>query len=176
MPIRPEWKKKMDAEVANDDPQAHCLPLPPPRFTPYPWRMVVTPTHTFFLYEMYDWRQVFMDGRKHPTGDDLDPTWKGHSIGRWEGDTLVIDTVGYNDKTWFDNKGWPHSDQLHLTERYTRTDLGTMKVEMTIDDPVAYTRPFTVTGQARLMPKEELVEYICDENNQDAPYLQGAKP
>ena len=176
MPIRPEWKKKMDGFQANDDPQAHCLPLPPPRFTPYPWRMVVTPTHTFFLYEMYDYRQVFMDGRTHPSGDDLDPTWKGHSTGRWDGDTLVIDTVGYNDKTWFDNKGWPHSDKMHLIERYTRTDLGTMKVEMTIDDPVAYTKPFTVTGAARLMPKEELVEYVCDENNQDAPYLQGAKP
>jgi len=177
MPIRPEWKAKMDAHQANDDPQAHCLPLPPPRFTPYPWRMVVTPTHVFFLYEMYDYRQVFTDGRKHPPADEIDPTWKGHSVGRWEGDTLVIDTVGFNDKTWFDNKGWPHSDQLHLIERYTRTDAGTMKVEMTIDDPGAYTKTFNVVGQAKLMPKDdELIEYVCNENNQDLPYLQGAKP
>jgi hypothetical protein len=176
MPIRPEWKKKMDGFQATEDPQVQCLPLPPPRFTPYPWRVVVTPTHAFFLYEMYDYRQVFMDGRKHPPADELDPTWKGHSIGWWEGDTLVIDTVGFNDKTWFDNKGWPHSDQMHLVERYTRTDLGNMKVEMTIDDPGAYTKPFTVTGASRLMQGDELIEYICNENNQDLQYIQGPKP
>ncbi len=177
MPIRPEWKQKMDAFKANDDPQAHCLPLPQPRATPYPWRMVVTPTHVFFLREMYDYRQVFMDGRKHPPADEVNPTWNGHSVGRWEGDTLVIDSVGYNDKTWFDNKGWPHSDQLHLIERYTRTNAGTMKIEMTVDDPVAYTKPFTLRGEARLMPKDdELIEYVCNENNQDVPYLSGAKP
>jgi hypothetical protein len=174
MPLLPEWKKRMEAEKAADDPQAHCLPLPPPRFTPYPWRMVVTPTHVFFLYEMYNYRQVFVDGRKHP--EDLDPTWYGHSIGHWEGDTLVVDTVGMNDKTWFDNKGYPHSEKLHLTERYTRTDLGLMRVEMTIDDPGAYAKPFTLTGTARLMPGQELIEYICDENNQDVPHLIGPKP
>jgi hypothetical protein len=176
MPIRPEWKQKMDGFKASDDPQALCLPVPPPRFTPYPWRIVVTPTHAFFLYEMYNYRQVFMDGRKHPPADELDPKWYGHSIGWWEGDTLVVDSVGFNDKTWFDNKGWPHSDKLHLTERYTRTDLGTMKVEMIVDDPGAYTKPFTATGTARLMQGDELLEYVCNENNQDVPYLVGTKP
>jgi hypothetical protein len=171
MPLLPETRKRMQAHEAKDDPQANCLPLPPPRFTPYPWRMVVTPTHAFFLYEMYHYRQVFMDGRKHP--EDPDPTWYGHSIGRWEGDTLVIDTVGYNDKTWFDNRGHPHSEKLHLVERYTRTDLGTMRVEMLIDDPGAYTKPFTVSGTARLMTGQEIMEYVCQENNQDLPYLHG---
>ena len=174
MPVLPETRKQMAAQKAVDDPQAHCLPLPPPRFTPYPWRMVVTPTHVFFLYEMYNYRQVFVDGRKHP--EDLDPTWYGHSIGHWEADTLVVDTVGMNDKTWFDNKGHTHSEKLHLVERYTRTDLGLMKVEMTIDDSGAYSKPFTLTGTARLMPNQELIEYICDENNQDVPHLIGPKP
>jgi hypothetical protein len=165
----------MDAQKAKDDPQANCLPLPAPRATPYPWRMVVTPTHVFFLYEMYHYRQVFMDGRKHPPAEELDPTWYGHSIGRWEGDTLVIDTVGFNDKTWFDNRGNRHSDRLHLIERFTRTDLGLMQVEYTIDDPGAYSKPFKANFTAQLMPGEELLEYICQENNQDVPYLVGPR-
>jgi hypothetical protein len=176
LPILPEVQKRMATQQAGDDPQAHCLPIPPPRTSPYPWRMVVTPTHVFFIYEMYGYRQVFMDGRKHPPAAELDPTWAGHSIGWWEGDTLVVDTVGMNDKTWFDNVGHRHSDKLHMVTRYTRTDLGHMQVDYTIDDPGAYSRPFTLKSQALLMPGEELIEYICNENNQDAPYLQGAKP
>ena len=171
IPFLPETKARMQAQQAKDDPQANCLPLPPPRATPYPWRMVVTPTHVFFLYEMYNYRQVFMDGRPHPP--DLDPTWYGHSIGRWEGDTLVVDTVGYNDQTWFDNRGHPHSEKLHTVERYTRTSLGTMAGEITIDDSGAYAKPFTVSFTARLMPNEELMEYVCQENNQDVPHLIG---
>ena len=176
MPALPETRKKMAAQLAKDDPQAQCLPLPMPRFTPYPWRVVVTPTHAFFLYEMYNYRQVFMDGRKHPPLDELDPTWYGHSIGWWEGDTLVIDTVGFNGKMWLDNRGHVGTDKMHLIERYTRTDLGTMRVEMTVDDPGAYAKPFTLTGASRLMPKtDELIEYICNENNQDIHYLVGPK-
>ena len=174
MPFLPQTRQIMAAHQASDDPQVHCLPLPPPRATPYPWRMVVTPTHAFFLYEMYNYRQVFIDGRKHP--EDPDPSWYGHSIGHWEGDTLLVDTVGFNDKTWFDNKGNPHSDKLHTIERYTRTDLGHMTVDVTVDDPGAYAKPFTAHFTAQLMPNEELMEYICEENNQDLPYLVGPKP
>jgi len=94
-----------------------------------------------------------MDGRAHP---DPDPTWYGHSVGHWEGDTLVIDTVGYNDKFWFDFRGHPHTEQLHTIERYTRKNLGTLVNEITIDDPGAYSKPFTVTFNARLMPKGEI--------------------
>jgi hypothetical protein len=173
MPLLPETRKRMQSQLAKDDPQANCLPLPPPRATPYPWRIVVTPTHAFFLYEMYNYRQVFMDGRKHPPLDELDPTWYGHSIGWWEGDTLVVDTIGFNDKSWFDNIGHPHSDKLHVVERYTRTSLGEMAGVFTIDDPGAYSRPFTVSFTARLMPKDELMEYVCNENNQDVPGLVG---
>jgi hypothetical protein len=176
VPMLPATKAKMASHQAKDDPQAQCLPVPPPRATPYPWRIVVTPTHAFFLYEMYDYRQVFMDGRKHPPLDELDPTWKGHSIGWWEGDTLVIDTVGFNGKIWLDNTGHVSTDKLHTIERYTRKDLGNMDIQITIDDPGAYAKPFTVNGVARLMPKEdELLEYICNENNQDLPYLVGPR-
>lgn len=175
LPLLPETRSRMASQKAADDPQANCLPIPPPRTSPYPWRMVTTPTHVFFLYEMYSYRQVFMDGRKHPPADELYPTWYGHSIGWWEGDTLVVDTVGMNDKTWFDNRGNRHSDKLHMITRYTRTDLGHMTVDYTIDDPGAYARPFTLHSEALLMPGDELIEYVCNENNQDVPYLDGAK-
>ncbi len=97
-----------------------------PRIAPYPWRIVQTPTHVFFLFEgnIHSFRQNFVDGSKHP--DDPDPTWYGHSIGHYDGDSLVVDTVGYNDKFWFDFAGHPHTEQLHTVERYKRTDLGTL--------------------------------------------------
>jgi hypothetical protein len=119
---------------------------------------------------------VFMDGRQHPPADELFPTWWGHSIGWWEGDTLVIDTVGMNDKTWMDNRGHRHSEKMHMVERLTRTDLGHLRVEFLINDPGAYSKPFTVTFTAELMPpNDELLEYVCEENNQDVPYLVGPK-
>lgn len=169
--VLPRAQQIMAARLAKDDPGTNCLPITPPRGTPYPWRIVQTPTHAFVLYEMYDYRQVFMDGRAHPS--DVDPTWHGHSIGRWEGDTLVIDTVGFNDKGWFDSQGHPVSEKLHLIERFTRTDMGTMAMSVTVDDPQSYGKPFTVSATARLMPGEELREYVCAENNQDIPHIQG---
>ncbi|MEO6080754.1 MAG: hypothetical protein ABIQ86_13405 [Steroidobacteraceae bacterium] len=172
IPILPEAKKIMDARQSKDDPEANCLPTGVPRVAPYPWRIVQTPTHTFFLFEgnIHSFRQIFMNG-KHPA--DPDPTWYGHSIGKWEGNTLVIDTVGYNDLFWFDFRGHPHTEKLHTIERYTRTDLGTLVNEVTIDDPGAYSRPFKVTFNARLRPNDELMEYICQENNQDVHHIQG---
>jgi hypothetical protein len=172
--LLPEAQKIMNARNLNQDPGAKCLPITVPRGTPYPWRLVITPTHAFFAYEMYNYRQVFMDGRPHPPAEDLFPTWNGHSIGRWEGDTLVIDTIGYNDKGWFDSRGHPRTEKLHTIERFTRTNLGTMSIEVTIDDPGAYTKPFTLAFAARLMPNDELIEYICNENNQDVNYIDGA--
>jgi hypothetical protein len=171
VPLLPQARALMTSRRANEDPGANCLPITVPRGTPYPWRLVVTPTHAFFLYEMYGYRQVFMDGRPHPA--DLDPTWHGHSVGRWEGDTLVIDTVGYNDKGWLDSRGHPRTEKAHTIERFTRTDLGTLSIEVTIDDPGAYAKPFTLAFTARLMPQGELLEYICAENNQDVPHIEG---
>jgi hypothetical protein len=157
---------------SKEDPEANCLPAGIPRGSPYPWRIVQTPTHYFILYEgnIHSYRQIFMNA-KHP--DDPDPTWYGHSVGHWEGNTLVVDTVGFNDKFWFDYKGHPHTEKLHTIEHYTRTDLGHMSIEVTIDDPGAYAKPFTTIGRATLMPGTELMEYICQENNQDLPLLEG---
>jgi len=173
IPLLPEAEKIMQARQSKDDPEANCLPTGIPRIAPYPWRIVQTPTHIFFLFEgnIHSYRQIFMNVSKHP--DDLDPTWYGHSVGRWEGDTLVVDTIGFNDKFWFDFRGHPHTQKLHTIERYTRKDLGTLVNEVTIDDSGAYSKPFKVTFNARLMPGEELMEYICQENEQDSKHIQG---
>jgi hypothetical protein len=176
--LLPQAKKLMDGRQSKDDPEANCLPTGVPRMNPYPWRMVQTPTHKdeshiFILFEgnIHSYRQIFMDGRPHPA--DLDPTWYGHSIGKWEGDTLVVDTVGYNDRFWFDFDGHPHSTQLHTIERFTRTDANTLKWDITIEDPGAYAKPFTVQTQGRYEPSWELMEYICNENNTNVDHIVG---
>ena len=159
LPLKPEGVKLMEyrAQHESDDPHVWCMPMGIPRSTPYPFRWVQditgssTSAHMFQLHEgnIHSYRQIFMDGRKHPA--ELDPTWFGHSIGHWENkDTLVIDTVGFNDKFWFDRKGTPHSEQLHTIERWTRPRMDTMVNTVTIEDPVYYTKPFTVTFNARL--------------------------
>ena len=174
LPLRPEARKIVDARLSAEDPEASCLPTGVPRIAPYPWRIVQTKTHIFFLFEgnIHSYRQIFMDGRKHP--DDLDPTWYGHSIGRFEGKTLVVDTIGYNDKTWFDFKGNTHTEKLHTIERYSFDKTGKLVNQVTIEDPGAYEKPFTVTFTAERAPKGfELMEYICQENNQDVEHLRG---
>jgi hypothetical protein len=175
LPLLPSARTILESRLSKDDPQANCLPSGVPRIAPYPWRIVQTPTHIFFLFEanIHSYRQIFMDGRKHPA--DPDPTWYGHSIGRFEGgNTLVVDTVGFNDKFWFDFKGHPHTERLHIVERYTRKDYNTIVNQITIDDPGAYARPFTVTFTAELATAgDELMEYICAENNQDVEHLHG---
>ena len=113
---------------------------------------------------IHSFRQIFMDGRKHPP--ELDPTWYGHSIGWWEKDTLVIDTVGFNDKAWFDGRGTPHTEQLHTIERWTRLDLGRLENKVTIDDPGTYSKPIEVTINATTTIGDEVMEYICQDGNQ----------
>jgi hypothetical protein len=173
IPILPAAKALMESRQSKDDPEANCLPTGIPRIAPYPWRIVQTPTHIFFLFEgnIHSFRQIFMNA-KHP--DDPDPTWYGHSIGSWDGDTLVVDTIGFNDKFWFDFRGHPHTEQLHTIERYTRKDLGTLENKVTIIDPGDYSKPFTLTFTARLRPKEELMDYICQENQQDSKHMTGS--
>ena len=161
---------------SQDDPQGNCLPSGVPRGSPYPWRMVQASSHQppsiiFILFEgnIHSYRQIFMDGRAHP--EDVIPTWFGHSIGKWEGDTLVVDTVGFNDRFWFDYLGHPHTEQLHVVERYTRTSSDEMAIEVMIEDPGAYAKPFTTEGSASLLPGEDLLEYICNENNIDLQHI-----
>ena len=162
-------KKRM----SHDDPEANCLPTGVPRMAPYPWKILQTPQLIVFLFEgnIHSYRQIFLDGRRHP--DDPDPTWYGDSIGHWEGDTLVVDTVGFNDKFWFDFAAHPHTEQLHIVERYRRPDLGHLESEVTIDDPGAYTKPFTLYGRFPLQVNTEIMEYVCTENNQDISHIVG---
>ena len=173
IPLLPSAEKIMKARQSKDDPEANCLPTGVPRVAPYPWTIATAPGRLFFIFEgnIHSYRQIFMDGRPHPK--DPDPTWYGHSVGHWENDMLVIDSVGFNDKFWFDFRGHPHTEQLHTIERYTRTSVGTLKNEVTIDDLGSYSKPFTLTFNARLMPKGEIMEYICQENNQDVTHIQG---
>jgi len=175
LPIQ-DWALKVTLErLSKDDPEALCLPAGVPRQAPYPWRIVQTPTHIFFLFEgnIHSYRQIFMNA-KHP--DDLDPTWYGHSIGWFEGDTLVVDTIGFNDRFWFDFAGHPHTEKLHTIERFRRPDFNTLDYEVTIDDPGAYTRPFTLYGSHAYDAGTELMEYICNENNQDVEHIVGKDP
>jgi hypothetical protein len=170
--LRPEAKKIMAGRNEADDPYFACLPGGPLRITGgFAWRFVQHPTvkatHIFMLQEgnAHSYRQIFMDGRKHP--EDPSPTWYGHSTGRWEGDTLVIDTIGLNDRFWLDSAGTPHTEQLHMVERWTRTDYTTLRRVVRIEDPGAFTRPFEVTYTAKLStPDSDILEYFCIENNQ----------
>jgi hypothetical protein len=171
LPLLPWARDLMASRKQTDDPNAWCLPMGVMRYNPYPFRFIQNythkkPTHLFIMYElMRTFRQVFMDGRKHPP--ELDPTWFGHSIGWYEKDTLVIDTVGFNDKPWFDGRGTPHTERLHTVERWTRVDRGHLVTEVLIDDPGAFSRPFTVRYESTLRPPtDEVMEYVCGENNQ----------
>jgi hypothetical protein len=170
------WAKELRAKrekAIYGEPYIYCLPMSVPRVNPYPWAFAMTYTskglqYIYILHETGDagaHRVVYMDGRPHPK--DVFPTWWGHSIGRWDGDTLVIDTVGYNDKFWFDAVGTPHTEKLHTVERWTRINYGTLVNEFTLDDPGTFTKPIQMKFTARLVrPGIELMEYICAENNQ----------
>jgi hypothetical protein len=152
-------------EAKRTDPKPNCLPDGVPREDPFPYKIVQTPKLIVFLLEgnVHSYRQIFMDGSGHPK-EDLEPSYYGDSRGHWDGDTLVVDTVGFNDKTWFDGTGHPHTEQLHVIERYRRPDSAHLEFEVTIDDPGAYTRPFTIYGHSPLLLNTDLMEYWCIEN------------
>jgi hypothetical protein len=150
----------------TDDPVLRlCLPPGTPRIylQPFPVQFVQTPKEIIMLYE-YDHtvRYIFMDGRKHP--DDLIPTYMGHSIGKWEGDTLVVDTVGFNEKTWLDRDGHPHSDQLHVTERFHRVDSDNLQIDITMEDPKALAKPWKTQLYYQLKPDWDIMELACTDN------------
>jgi hypothetical protein len=134
--------------------------------------MVQTPTFIVLVYENFNlWRQIFLDGRE--LTDDATPSWFGYSTGKWEGDTLVVDTKGFNGKAWLDQGGKPATDALHVIERFRRKDFGHMEIQITIDDPKAYTKPWTVTEPLNLLTDTELMEFVCNENNRDLEHLPG---
>jgi hypothetical protein len=180
-PFRPFAKELYDQRVANfskDDPEGYCLPPGVPRmmYTPYPMEVLQTPNRWVFIYEggAHVWRSVPIgpkEGLKHPA--DPNPTYLGDSYGYWDGDTMVIDVVGFNDRTWLDFAGHPHGEKLHVIERYTREDSLNLKYTATIDDPEYYTKPWDVTVYIPYRANDHLTEYICQENNRDTQHLVG---
>ncbi|HSZ21091.1 MAG TPA: hypothetical protein VK770_14955 [Candidatus Acidoferrum sp.] len=154
------------APDTGPDPTERCIPPGIPRTMgqPFPWEIVQTRDRVIMIFEYQSLiRQIFTDGRGHPK--DLDPTYMGNAIGKFEGDTLVIDTIGFNDKTWLDPMGLPHSDAMHVIERLRRMDHDTLVDEYTIDDPKAYTKSWTAQRTFKLKPDWQIQEYVCAENN-----------
>jgi len=151
---------------SGPDPTERCIPpgIPRTMFQPFPWEIVQARDRIIMIFEYQSLiRQIFTDGRGHPK--DLEPTYMGHSIGKFEGDTLVVDTVGFNDKTWLDPMGLPHSEAMHVTERLRRVSHDTLVDEYTIDDPKAYTKSWTAQRTFILKPDWQIKEYVCTENN-----------
>ena len=138
----------------------------------FPYKLVQTRTLLVMLFEddIPSHRQVFLDGRAHPK--DPNPSWMGHSIGHWEGDTLVVDTIGFNDRSWLDAQGHPHTEKLHVTERFHRRDLGHLEIEFTIQDPETYAKPWVIKRATELDPDDDVGEYVC-ENNHDPEHMVG---
>jgi hypothetical protein len=164
--------KKRDLQASHADPDsgpdptARCIPpgIPRTMLQPFPWEIVQARDRVVMIFEYQSLvRQIFTDGRGHPK--DLEPTYMGHSIGRYEGDTLVVDTIGFNDKTWLDPKGLPHTDALHVVERIRRVDHGSLEDDYSIDDPKAYRKPWTAQKFFELKPAWQIQEYVCAENN-----------
>jgi hypothetical protein len=165
-------KERQTGVHASEESDANCLPqgVPKVNATPVPFKIVQDPDEVIILYEAFGlYRQVFMDGRALPK--DPNPTWLGYSVGRWDGDALVVETSGFNGKTWLDQAGHPATEALHVTERFRRPDFGHLKIEVTIDDPKAYTKPWTVTETMQLLADTDLLEFVCNENNRDLPHL-----
>lgn len=161
-------------DMGKDAPRANCLPDPFPYYHMVDLaRIVQTPGLIVILYQGTTnsvHRTIFTDGRKLPT--DPNPAWMGYSVGRWDKDTLVVDTAGFNDRSWLDIEGHPHTEALHITERLRRRDFGHMDLEMTIDDPKAFTRPFSFRMDKTLVPDTDLLESIC-ENDRSVPHMLG---
>ncbi len=163
---QPAFRKLYDERRANqgkDDPEKFCLPDGAVRVNPLPYKIVQGPKMIVLLWEgnTHSYRRFFLDGRQF--NFDIEPdSFTGQSIGHWEGDTLVVETKGFNDKTWLDGTGKPHSEEMHLVERYSRPELGRLKVDLTIEDPKAFTKPYSFTRTFTLAPKDwELQEYVC---------------
>jgi hypothetical protein len=175
-PIQP-WaetltRERMTGIHAAEESNANCLPQGVPRInaTPNPFKIVQEPDLVVILYEAFgQFRQVYLDGRSLPK--DANPTWLGYSVGHWDGDTLVVETTGFNGKTWLDQAGHPTTDALHVTERFRRRDFGHLDIQVTVDDSKAYTKAWTVTEPMQLLADTDLIEFVCNENEKDLKHL-----
>jgi hypothetical protein len=166
--------KRRIEDLWKDDPASfQCLPQGPrASLLPFlPVKIIQTPALIIVLYEDLTHRQIFLDGRTLPK--DPNPSFMGYSVGRWEGNTLVVESTGFNDRTWLDGFGHPHTEALRITERFRRADFGHMTIEQTFTDPAIYARPFTISIQATFVPDTDLLEYVCAENEKDHEHLVG---
>ena len=178
LPLRP-WalalRARRAADNSKDNPDAHCLPIGLTQLHnhPQPRKIIQTPSLIVILYESNGGvRQIFMDGRPLPNNDPQ-PWWYGYSIGRWDGDTLVVETNGFRDDGWLDVNGAPLTDAARMTERIRRVNYGNLEIDVTIDDPKAYTRVWTAkTIRQRLMPDDELIEFVCAENEKSSHHYK----
>ena len=162
------------ADLWKDDPVAGCLPLGPRSITGgigLMAKIIQTPMLIVFLYEDMTYRQIFLDGRRLPA--DPNPSFMGYSVGRWDGDTLVVETTGFNARSWLDHGGHPHTEALRITERIRRIDAGRLELLITLEDPGAYKAPWTVPNSAGLLPDTDLLEYVCAENERSRARLVG---
>jgi hypothetical protein len=167
--------KKRQADNSKDNPDAHCLPMGFMQFHthPEPRKIIQNPGVIVIIYEANSGlRQIFTDGRTLP-GKNAEPWWYGYSVGKWEGDTLVVETAGFLDGGWLDVRGSPLTEEGKVTERFRRPNYGTLEIEVTVDDPKAYTKPWTVKVTQRIMPDTELIEFICEDR--DATHYVGGK-
>jgi hypothetical protein len=176
-PWAAELVKKRMADNSKDNPDAHCLPMGIMQMTshPYPKKIIQTPTEVVMIYEGSGTtvREIFTDGRPLPPAD-AEPWWNGYSIGRWEGDTLVVETAGFMDDGWLDVRGSPLTSAGRMIERFRRPTYGSLVIDVTIDDPKAYTKPFTATITNRLLPDTQLIEFVCIDKS--GPHYVGATP
>jgi hypothetical protein len=162
------------ANNAKDAPGAHCLPRGLTNAGAlFPYKLVQTPKLLVMLFEddIPSHRQVFLDGRAHPK--DPNPRWMGYSTGHWDGDALVVETVGFDDRSWLTAQGHPHTDMMRVTERFRRPDLGHLEIEITIDDPGAYAKPWIIKRVSELDPNDDIGEYVCTENEKDVEHMVG---
>jgi len=176
VPFRPAAEalfKKRLASQGKDVPMSYCKPTGVPMINnvPIPFKIIQTARLIVILYEENTvFRQIFLDGRKPIK--DAEPRFLGYSSGKWDGDVLVVETVGLNDQTWLDGMGHPHSDALRVIERFRRRDAGHLEIETTIDDPKMYTKPITYTPTMTLVPDEDLLEYFCSDNEKDVQHFK----
>ena len=159
--------KQRGETLFKDGPVITCLPDAEPGLT----KIVQTPGLIVMLHESLTYRQVFLDGRELPK--DPNPAWMGYSVGRWDGDTLVVESTGYTDRKWLES-GYPHTENMRITERYHRGDFGHLTVDATFSDPEAYEKPWTVKTQMGYRPDTDLLEYVCSENEKDRVHMVGA--
>jgi hypothetical protein len=167
------YKERIETN-GKDHPGVRCWPsgIPEKNNIPDGLKLVQTPDLTLFLHESRTiYRQIFTDGRPLPR--DAQPTWMGYSVGKWEGDTFVVETIGQNGRTWLDMRGLPATEALRVIERFNRPTIGHIDIDVTIDDPKAYTKPWNVKLSWTLLPDTDLIESICEENNKDLPHMVG---